>query len=194
MATQKGMSDYTLTLDGVNSQSINAPGDFVHVQSVSVTGLAVQLAADDGKVITRFQGQGNRLIYSRLTVSATAPCVVTIQAGFGYATDSRASFDGTITAPITPAVKNVPLADVAVANTSQSALEAATANRLELLVGVPSTAPNGVRIGDNTVAAGKGTLVEPGQVVGFASRDAVYAYNEGSAGAVNVNLTSLRSS
>lgn len=193
MATQKGMSDYTLTLDGVNAQSINAPGDFIHVQSVSVTGLAVQIAADDGKVITRFQGQGNRLVYTRLTVSASAPCTVTIQAGYGYATDSRASFDGTITAPITPAARNVPLADVSVPATTQELLEGATANRLELMVGVASTAANGVRIGDNTAAAGKGTLVEPGQIVTFASSDAVYAFNEG-ASAVAVNLTSLRSS
>lgn len=193
MATQKGMSDYTLTLDGVNAQSINAPGDFIHVQSVSVTGLAVSIAADDGRAIQRFQGQGNRLIYSRLTVSASAPCSVTIQAGYGYATDSRSSFDGTITAPVTPAAKNVTLPDVAVPATTQELLEGATANRLELVVGVASTQANGVRIGDNTVAAGKGTLVEPGQIVTFASADAVYAFNEGGAG-VSVNLTSLRSS
>jgi len=194
MATQKGMSDYTLTLDGVNAQSINAPGDFIHVQSVSVQGLAIQIAADDGRSITRYQGQGNRLLYSRLTVTAGAACTVTIQAGYGYATDSRASIQGPVTADVAPAVKNVPLADVSVPNTTQELLEAATGNRLELIVGVPSTAPNGVRIGDLTVAAGKGTLVEPGQIVTFASSDAVYAFNEGSAGAINVNLTSLRSS
>lgn len=193
MATQKGMSDYTFSLDGVNAQRLNAPGDFIHVQSVSVTGLPVNIQADDGRAIQRFQGQGNRLLYNSLLISASAPCTVTIQAGYGYATDSRASFDGTITAPITPAAKNVPLADVSVPATNQELLEGATANRLELVVGVPSTQVNGVRIGDNTVAAGKGTLVEPGQIVTFASSDAVYAFNEG-AGSVAVNLTSLRSS
>ena len=191
MATQKGMSDYTLTLDGVNAQSINAPGDFIHVQEVSVPGLAVLIAADDGKAIKRFQGQGNRLVYSRLTVSVAAACTVTIQAGYGYATDSRASFEGDITAPIQPAVTNVPLDDVSVSANAQALLEGATSNRLELVVGVPSTQSNGVRIGDSTVAAGKGTLVEPGQIVTIASSAALYAYNEGDQ-AVAVTLTSLR--
>lgn len=188
----KGMQDYTLNLDGVNEQSINVIGDFVHVQAVSVGGTAVYLRFDDGPRVSRFEGQGNRVYYSRVTVSAAAACQVTLQLGSGYATDARATFTGSITVQDAPAATNPALADVACAAGAQTQLVGASGTRLGVYVGVSSTQANGVRVGDISTAAAQGVLIEPGQIVLFPSAAALYAYNSGG-GAITVTLTALTS-
>lgn len=187
--SQKGMDDHSFTLAAGVEQSREVNGDFFHV--VTATS-AFEIRFDDGKWMTRNQGQGGRVYYSRISVRSTGSQSVVMSLGFGYATDARSTVNATITAPIQPAALNVPLTDVSVGAGLQVLLEAAVATRLELLVGVASTEANGVRIGDNTAAAAKGLLVEPGQSVAFASSAAIYAFNSG-AGAINVTLTSMRS-
>ena len=185
---KRGMRDYVLNLDGVNEQAIDTDGDFFHVQSVSVGGTNILLRFDDGPAITRQQGQGNRVYYSRVAVNASAACQVTIQCGYGYATDSRSSVSATITTPISPALHNPPIGDVAVGAGAAAVLSAADPNKLGILVGVPSTQPNGVRVADGTVGAAAGILVEPGQTVPIFSQDAQSAFNSGAA-PVTVTLT-----
>jgi len=185
---KRGMRDYTLNLDGVNEQSVDVDGDFFHVQSVSVGGVNVFLRFDDGPAVIRQQGQGNRVYYSRVTLTASAAAQVVVQLGYGYATDSRASVNATITTPITPALHNPPIADVAVGAASAAVLSAADPNKLGILVGVSSTQPNGVRVADGTVGAAAGILVEPGQTLPIFSQDAQSAFNPGGA-PVTVTIT-----
>ena len=97
---KRGMRDYLLNLDGVNEQAIDADGDFFHVQSVNPVGATVGLRFDDGPLIQRTQGEGNRVYYSRVAVTASVAAAVTLQLGYGYATDSRAN--GTFTTTIAP--------------------------------------------------------------------------------------------
>ena len=182
------MRDYVLTLDGVNEQHVDTDGDYFHIQSVSVGGTSVFLRFDDGPAITRQQGEGNRVYYQRVSLNASAACQVTVQLGFGYATDSRASVSATISTPITPALHNPAVADVAVLATSQQLLLAADSNRLGCLVGVDSAQANLVRIADAAVGAAAGVKVEPGQTIPIFSQDALYAYNPG-AGTITVSLT-----
>lgn len=186
---QKGMDDYNLALSAGVEQSREVNGDFFHVVSATND---IEVRFDDGKWMTRARGMGGRVYYSRISVRSATSQNIVLSLGFGYATDSRATVNATITAPVQPAAFNIPLTDVSVGAGAQVLLEAAVATRLELVVGVASTEANGVRIGDNTVAANKGALVEPGQQVAFASNAALYAFNPG-AGAINVTLTSMRS-
>jgi len=185
---KRGMRDYILNLDGVNEQNIDTDGDYFHVQSVSVGGTNVLLRFDDGPQITRQQGEGNRIYYSRVSVSASAACQVTVQLGFGYATDSRATVNATITTPITPALHNPAVADVPCPTLVTTMLLAADPNRLGCVVGIASTAANGLRIGDATAGAAAGILVEPGQTLPVFSQDALHAYNPG-AGTITPTLT-----
>jgi hypothetical protein len=183
------MRDYVYNLDGVNEQHIDTDGDFFHIQQVSVGGANVLLRFDDGPVITRQQGEGNRVYYSRVSLNASAACQVTIQCGYGYATDSRASIAvGTITTPITPALHNPAVADVVLAAGVTTSILAGDANRLGCLIGLDSTQANAVRIADGAAAAGAGLKVEPGQTVPFFSQDAVSGFNPGGAG-VTVTIT-----
>jgi len=183
------MRDYTLNLDGVNEQHIDTDGDFFHIQSVSVGAANILLRFDDGPQITRQQGEGNRVYYSRVSITASAACALVVQLGYGYATDSRSSIAvGTITTPITPALHNPAVPDVACAPGVTTQILAGDANRLGAIIGVASTAANGVRIADGAAAAGAGVLVEPGQSLPLFSQDVIAAYNPG-AGAITVTVT-----
>jgi hypothetical protein len=190
---KRGMRDYTLNSDGVTEQSIVVDGDYFHVQQVGIAGNTVKLRFDDGPVITRSQGQGNRVYYTRVTVLAAAADTITLQLGFGYATDTRATFNaGSVTAPIEPAIHNVPLAAVTVpSGGAATLLAAADVNRAELGIAVDSTQANGVFVGDNTVANDVGLFIEPGQVVFLSTLAAVYAANQG-AGGIKVRLINMR--
>jgi hypothetical protein len=188
---KKGMNDYNIVYDGATEQSIEVQGDFLHVQSVSVSGVGVLLRLDDGKQITRYQGQGNRAYYERVSVSATAACSITLQLGYGYATDSRANFNGTIQAPIQPALHHVPLATVAAGAGAQTLIAAADASRAELALQLDSGAAGGIFLGDATVANEVGFFIEPGDKVFWSSEAALYCWNPNGS-AVNIRLTNLR--
>jgi len=188
-AVKRGMRDYLLTLDGANEQHIDTDGDFFHIQTVSVGAANILLRFDDGPQITRQQGEGNRVYYSRVSINASAACALTIQLGYGYATDSRASIAvGSISTPITPALHNPAVPDVVLGAGVTTAILGADANRLGVLIGLDSTQPNAVRIADGAAAAGAGLKVEPGQTVPFFSQDALSGYNPGGAG-VTVTVT-----
>lgn len=186
---KRGMRDYVLNLDGVNEQHIDTDGDFFHIQNVSVGGANILARFDDGPQITRQQGEGNRVYYSRVSFTASAACQLTVQLGYGYATDSRASIAvGSISTPITPALHNPAVADVVLAAGVATLILAGDANRLGCLIGLDSTQPNAVRIADGAAAAGAGLKVEPGQTVAIFSQDQLSGFNPGGAG-VTVTLT-----
>lgn len=189
MATSKGMRDFTVVYDGTNPVTVTTDGDFFHVQNVTVGGTNVLLSFDEAPPISRQQGEGNRVYYSRVTISASAACSITLQLGYGYATDARANVSATITTPITPALHNPAVPDVTAVHAAQTLVLAADPNRLGVIVGVASTAHNGVRFGDGATGASAGILVEPGQSLPMFSQDALYVYNADAAVDVLVTLT-----
>ena len=188
---KRGMRDYVLNLDGVNEQHIDTDGDFFHIQTVSVGAANILVRFDDGPQITRQQGEGNRVYYSRVSITASAACALTIQLGYGYATDSRSSIAvGSISTPITPALHNPAVAQVVAVHNSQTPVIAGDANRLGVLIGSPSTNTKSVYIGDGAAANGVGFLLEPGCSVPIFSQDALTAFNPDAA--VDVTLTLMK--
>ncbi len=189
-ATNKGMRDITLTMDGVNAQQLRVEGDFLHIQSAPNG--PVKIRANQGPQFTRYQSQGNRVYYEELEVFSSVAQTITLQIGYGYATDARA----TIAAPVfnvtfSPAVNNPSQADIACAGTAQTLLLAADANQIEAIISLPSNAAGPIRVGDATTAANKGFQIDPGTVVSISTTAAIYAYNL-NAGAVTVTATHLR--
>lgn len=178
-SNKKGMRDISLTLDGINSQTINAQGDYFHIQSVSVTGASIYLRFDDGPQITRQQGQGNRVYYSKIEISASTACKVTVQVGYGYATDARSSISGTVTAEISPSGSvndTAPLVTV----TGQHALFAANVSRSRITVFADATNTASVFVRKSGGANNIGIL-PPGSVTEFAGTYAL-DYNDTSTG------------
>ncbi len=188
---KRGMRDYVLNLDGVNEQHIDTDGDFFHVQAVSVAGTNILLRFDDGPQITRQQGEGNRVYYSRVSLNASAATQITVQLGYGYATDSRATVNATVTANVSPALHNPALAAVNALHNAQTQLIAADPNRLGVLVGLSSAQAHGLYIGDASAANGVGVFLEPGQILPIYSQDALYAYNADVAVDVTVTMMKL---
>jgi hypothetical protein len=188
---KRGMRDYTINSDGVNEQSFDVDGDFVHVQSISVAGVTVSLRFDDGPAVVRSQGQGNRVYYSRVTVLASAAATVTLQLGYGYATDARAEVNANITTEITPALHTPAQPRVTVLHGGAATLLlAADVHSQGCYLGVASSETVGVWIGDNAVAANNGLFLEPGQIIPWPSQAAVYAAN--SDPAVDTHVTVVK--
>lgn len=186
----RGMDDYTLNLDGVNEQVINAAGDYFHCLVVPLG--PVLLRFDEGKQIQRFTAQGGRRVYSKVGVSAAAAQQVTLALGYGTANDSRATVNvGTITAPIAPALNNPPVASVTIAAGLQAPLVAADPNMLEIGIKNPSTSAGGIFVGDNTTAVDLGYFLEPGEGVWIGTQAGVWGFNPNGA-AVKVSLLKTR--
>jgi hypothetical protein len=187
----KGMRDFVAVFDGTNPVKFDTDGDFFHVQSVSVGGTNVFLSFDEGPLITRQQGEGNRVYYSRVVVSASAACTIVLQLGYGYATDSRATVSATITAPINPALHNPAVPAVNAGPAAQSLILAADPNRLGMVIGLDSTQNNGVFVGDASAANNVGLFVEPGQSLPIFSQDALYVWNNDATHTVKVTVLKL---
>jgi hypothetical protein len=185
----RGMDDYKLNLDGATEQVINVSGDFFHCLVVPIG--PILLRFDDGKQISRNQAQGGRRIYSRVGVFAAAAQQVTLALGYGYATDSSATVNATITAPIAPALNNPPVASVTIGAGVQAALVAADANMLEIGIKNPSTSAGGIFVGDNTTAVDLGYFLEPGEGVWIGTQAGVWGFNPNGAG-VKVSLLKTR--
>lgn len=189
-SNKKGMRDIKLTLDGVNAQTINAQGDYIMVQAVGTAGANIFLAFDDGPVVTRQLGDGNRVQYSKITVNADQATTVTLQVGYGYAVKASGDINANVSASIAPAAHNPALPQVSVGAAAQALILAANVNGLGASFKIPSTAANGLWIGDISAANGVGYYLEPGEGITVYTGAAVYAYNAG-AGAVDVTIMSL---
>ena len=188
-SNKKGMRDITLTLDGTtNPQYINAQGDYFMVQKVSAAGTIVYLSFDDGPFVQRVEGDGNRVQYSKIGVYCSAACTITLQVGFGYAVKASASINANVTADFVPAAHNPAVAQVSVGAGLQSKILAANVNGLGAVFKIPSTAANGLWIGDVTAANNVGYYMEPGDSLTIYTTADVYAFN---AGAVSVPITSI---
>jgi hypothetical protein len=185
----RGMDDYVLNLDGATEQVLNVSGNFFHCLLVP-TG-PVLLRFDDGKQISRNQSQGGSRIYSRVGVFAAVAQQVSLSLGYGTATDARSSVAATITAPISPALNNPPVASVNCGAGAQTLLVAADPNMIECGVKNPSGSAGGIFIGDNTAANNLGYFLEPGEGVFFGTQAALYAWNPNGV-AVLVSLIKMR--
>ena len=119
------------------------------------------------------------MYYSRVGVYSPVAQSVVLSLGRGYATDARATVNATITAPVDPALNNPALPAVVVAAGTQEQLVAADGDTLGVLVGIDSTQPNGLWIGDVDADDGVGMYLEPGEKLPIPTRAALYAFNSG---------------
>lgn len=189
-SNKKGMRDIKLTLDGVNSQVINAQGDYFMVQAVGTAGANILLSFDDGPFVTRQLGDGNRIQYSKITVTADQATTLTLQVGFGYAVKTSGAVNANVSASIAPAAHNPALPQVSIGAGLQAKILAANVNGLGASFKIPSMAANGLWLGDVNAANGVGYYLEPGEGITVYTDAAVYAYNAG-AGAVDITIMSL---
>lgn len=81
--------------------------------------------------------------------------------------------------------------DVTVSNSAILLAAADVGDRLELMISIPETESNGIRIGGADVTATKGGYIPAGSIVFIPFESALYAIRDGS-NDVNVTITALR--
>lgn len=175
---QKGMDDYPAVLSANQERSFDVPGDFFHV--VSAEG-AIGLRFDEGKRITRYEGMGGRVYYSRVAVFSPIAQTVVMSFGYGYATDARATANVNVNATTEPANLTPQAPTVTVPAGGSIKLADADSSRKELRLSILSDATGYILLGDADVEtdAGDGGSLEPGQVDYIATEGELWAYNPG---------------
>lgn len=182
------MRDYKFTLEANVPRSLNVQGNWFHV--LDADGV-VKVQFDDGVFIDRSQGQGGSRSYARVSVQSPTAQTVVLSLGFGQETDARASVNATINTTIAPTDVITPLAEVTIAAGATTLLANANAIRKELRVGVKSTEPAGIYIGNASVGATtQGGYIEEGSTEYVNTEAAIYGYNASSQ-SVTVNLLDM---
>lgn len=188
---QRGMTPLRATLAAGVPRSWDIKGDWFQVYSAPVADLVVRF--DDGEPIQVEQGIGFRRYYERVTLESATGQAVIVYAGFGSATDGRASVTGlTLNTQISPGNTLSDGGDVSCTASAATQLLAADATRLYALISNASANTIIVRVGTSAVAAGTGTPLEPGMVLPLATTAAIYAYNPHASTAVTINAAAVR--
>lgn len=114
----------------------------------------------------------------QVIVSATTQTVVVVL-GFGKFNDARASVNAVLNVTAAPSNTFDNLPDVNVLSAAATLIRAADAAAKEVIVHVPSSAANSIRVGSAAVATNTGIEMEPGMSRTFAAENAIYGIGVG---------------
>tara|TARA_R110001599_G_scaffold287356_2_gene489913 strand:+ start:6939 stop:7496 length:558 start_codon:yes stop_codon:yes gene_type:complete len=179
------MKDFPISLKQDVEYLITYPGSAFHVQDAAAP---VTLRFDNGDSITRQKTQGAVVSpFQRVTLLSSVDQVVVLTLGDGISFDGRSEVvSATINTTIEVGDSFGLQLDVAV-GLAATQIAAADANRKELLIHVPSSSTDSIRVGGASVAVNRGFEVEPGSSLVLSNESAVYAISTG-AGSVTVSL------
>lgn len=185
----RNFRSYTISLTAGQEQELNITGEMYAV--IESAGEFTLTFDESLRIAKSVAGMGGRFesIYSRVKLLSTTTQTVTVILGFGEFNDARASVNATINATIAPSDTAANPADITV-GVAATLLAAANANRKEVLIHVPSSAANSIRVGSATVAAGAGLEVEAGTTLALAVECALYAIRTGATD-VDVSIIDL---
>lgn len=187
-----GMQDLTIPLLAGEEKRFQIPGNYFQVVGSSDY---VYLSFNSSPYIRRRMGMGGPVGYHEVLVKSLVDQTVVLSLGYADPAapyDNSAILIGTLTVNETIPSVYAPIADVAVPNGGAATLLLAVdTTRREVLVRTLSTAAGIIRLGDSTVAAGKGFPLEPGDAAVIAGTAALYAANE-AAVPVSVALLAMR--
>jgi hypothetical protein len=184
------MSSYrtlTLVLAANEPHYINVGGDFINIRSATS---AVQIALDGGRSIAYSQGETAVSPFTGFEIVSATSQTVTVLYGTGDFDGIAAEISNNVNVTVDKSntIADAPKVSAVAASATQVA--AANASRTELALSLLSSAANEVYIGSASVAAGRGTPLEPGGIHYITTTAAVYVYNPG-ASAVDVWVTEL---
>lgn len=128
--------------------------------------------------------------FGRVRLLSTTNQNVTVVLGFGSFEDARASVNATVNTTIAPSDTIDDPADISV-GVSATQIVSANPNRKEVLINVPSSASQAIRVGGSAVARGAGLVVEPGSTISLALEAAVYGITNSTTGSVDVSVVDL---
>jgi hypothetical protein len=184
--------DYSHTFTGPGEIEIQARGKYVRVLDAPSGSVGVKLDSDSevlrdpGQEVPRLEG------FQRVRLSSQVAQTVRVSVSDVPQADGRQNVGLTVSATVAGATAITPLAVVTVPAGNKAKIADANADRIELRIGIASDQPGAVYIGDSTVVAGTGGILEPGMVDYPATTAEVWAYNPG-ASDVDVTVVDLES-
>ena len=181
---------YTITLTAGVEYALGVEGEmYAVVESVGEFAITFD---ESNRVRKAVAGTGGsfRTSYRNISFLSTTTQEITVVLGFGEYRDARASLNATINTTISPSDTLLNPADVSVLVTS-TLIAAADVTRKEILLHVPSTADNSIRIGSASVAVGAGLEVEVGSTLALTFEGAIYGISTG-AGSISVSVIDLK--
>lgn len=177
---------YTLSLTAGQDQKINVSGEMYAV--IESTGAFTIIFDESNRITKAIAGTGGRFrdVYQTVTLNSTTSQTITLVLGFGEYVDARASVNATINTTIEPSNTGDNPVDVTV-GAAATLISPALGSQKEVMIHVPSSATNSIRVGTATVAANAGIEVEPGSTNVFSVEYALYGIRTG-ANDVDVSL------
>jgi hypothetical protein len=188
-AQLRGMAPYSATLGAGGSARWQVAGNWFQVTSSPVNDLIVRF--DSGQPIPLMQGQGMSISYSEFSISSATGQAVTVFAGYGQMSDSRANLVATFNVTVGAGASIDDGADVATVSGSASLLLPVDLTRKTAIICNPTTNTVSVRVGSSSVGAAKGVILEPGESLEYPTTAAIYAY-QASGGAVTLTASAIR--
>lgn len=170
---KKNFRTYTIALTANQEFQMSVSGNMYAV--IDNTGVFTITLDESNKLIKQSSGMGGKFddVYERITLLSTTTQTVTVIFGFGEFADARASVNATINTTIVPSDTVNNPGDVTAGAAATLAI-AANANRKEVELCLPSTATNPVRVGNASVTASSGSILEPGTSKVYGVEAALY--------------------
>lgn len=186
MARKTNFRTYTISLTANTEYPLTVAGDFFRV--LENTG-QFQIVFDESNRFTDLEaGMGAKFVddYERISLLSTTTQSVVVVFGYGVFEDARASVNATINTTISPSDTGDNPSDVTV-GVAATLISPALGSQKEVMIHVPSSAANSIRVGTASVAATAGIEIEPGSTNVFSVEYALYGIRTG-ASDVDVSL------
>ena len=170
---KRNFKTYLLSLVANQEYTQRVPGNVYSV--ISNTGTFTATFDESNKLTDQTAGMTHQFDAPYTDVVFLSPTTQTVKVllGFGKFSDARASVNATINTTIAPSDTVNNPGDVTAGATATLAI-AANANRKEVELCLPSTATNPVRVGNASVTATSGSILEPGTSKVFGVEAALY--------------------
>ncbi|MBL1277449.1 MAG: hypothetical protein COB30_015315 [Ectothiorhodospiraceae bacterium] len=187
------MRSYSLTLLANASQKIDVPGDFFRIKSASASS-AVLVQVGTGPFTSLDEGEAikfERNEFSQLTIKSAVAQTVVLIIGYGVMFDDSPVVSVVGTVSMEPANTLDNGGDVSLLAAAETAIRAADASVLSVVVKADIANTVAVRIGTTGVAAATGYPLEPGETLVISTTAAISGYNADAA-AQNIHVLPLR--
>lgn len=173
MSRKRNFRTYTISLTANQEYPLGVDGNMYAV--IDNTGVFTITLDESNRLVNQSSGMGGKFQdeYERVTLLSTTTQTVTAIFGYGEFADARASVNATINTTISPSDTVNNPGDVSAGAAATLAI-AANPNRKEVELCLPSTATNPVRVGNASVTASSGSILEPGTSKVFGLEGALY--------------------
>lgn len=169
--------DFSLTFAGAGERLIRAAGRHVRVQSCDTTGVYIRV--ENGSELFRNAGDGINVSggFTYISIRVTVACTVYLILSDDRQDQDSQTVTVNVNATVAASSTMANPGDVSIAATTSAQVAAASASQLAVTIQAAVANTATLRVGAAGVGAASGLELAPGDVVTFATKAAVHAYN-----------------